>query len=80
MRESLYPEVRAAIRREPIAEAIRRLHTEVEAYERRFQKDSESALQAVRAGQMTETAEIAKWLNAYLVLTHLRNTERWCSQ
>jgi hypothetical protein len=55
-----------------IAETIERLEVFVSRFERRYECPSEVALAAVRAGQMKETAEVARWLSAYRDLLRLR--------
>jgi hypothetical protein len=63
---------RLRIRRESIETTIRRLETYVARFEARYETPSDVALEAVRSGQMKETAEINRWLMSYQVLQSLR--------
>lgn len=64
--------VSVARRQETSEEAIARLETFMHRMERRYECTSTSALEAVRAGTLRETAEVAKWLTAYRTLLRLK--------
>ncbi len=58
--------------RQPLSVAIKRLTTFVCRMEQRYECPSTVAAEAVRLGQMKETAEVAAWLISYRTLQRLR--------
>ncbi|MCK6563591.1 MAG: hypothetical protein L6Q80_02440 [Dehalococcoidia bacterium] len=65
---------RIEVRQESIGTTIHRLETFVARMERRYECSSEEMAEAILAGKARETAEIARWLGEFRVLTNLRNT------
>lgn len=61
------------IRRESVDETINRLETYIRRFERRYECSSETMARAVARGKMRETAEIARWLNAFDALNNLKS-------
>lgn len=55
-----------------VDQEIERLETYVRRMEARYECDSAKAAQAVAKGRMKETAEVARWLGSYNVLTSLK--------